>query len=526
MNNIVFSAWFFFLSGCLLPACGNHAASSDTENAAGWMDTELPDIPEADDCAALSPLVPDADAVVVGDGTPSSCDAAALTAAIETVSTAGEGFIVFNCGDAPHTVALDSALQVRSSKTGTVVIDGGGVITISGASQTRIFDLDNHTNFVVQQITLGDGFVAANESEVTNRPSNSGAAIRHPWYGTLRVIDVDFVNNHCADRSGEIGGGAIYAGGLTEAVISGSRFMGNRASNGGGILNRGSNLQVLNCVFQENGALSQGSGQYGNGGGLYIDGMNYDDPGDFFMCGTQFIGNTAMTHGSGLFSYYYPDSSATIDSCLFEDNQFDAGGSGSGALYHEAAPLMLSRSAFVNNHGGEHAGGIFLGANSVAAIVNCSFFGNTVTGNGAGIFNGASVAEVTNCTFSENKADYGPAIFKGQQASVSLRNTLMVNNLTDNAYSATSCHEPLTDLGGNIQWPTAKNNGNPDPPCVEGILFADPLLEPLADNGGSTPTAAISASSPAIGYGAACPATDQRALPRKENCDAGAFENQ
>ena len=125
---------------------------------------------------------------------------------------------------------------------------------------------------------------------------------------------------------------------------------------------------------------------------------------------------------------------------------------------------------------------------------------------------------------TENRADYAPAIFKGQTGSVTLTNSVFANNGTDNEFSALSCHESFTDGGGNLQWPTQKNNGNDDTPCAEGILFADPLLGELDDNGGSTPTMMPNAESPANGLGADCPPTDQRGAPREPSCDAGAVE--
>ena len=266
------------------------------------------------------------------------------------MTAAGGGTVTFDCGG-PHTITLTAALQVSSAKDQTVIVDGNDVITISGGGKTRIFDLDNYTNFVVQRLTLRDGFVAAGEPEVTNRPSNSGAAIRHPWFGTLKAIDVRFVDNQCASRDGEIGGGAIYAGGLTQAVLSGCEFVNNSASNGGGILNRGSTLTIVDCRFSGNAALGVGDGQYGNGGGVYIDGMNYENPGgDFLMCGTVFEGNIGMTHGSGMFSYYYEGSESVIRDCVFDGNRFDNGGKGSGALYHEAAPLTLDRHDLLEQH--------------------------------------------------------------------------------------------------------------------------------------------------------------------------------
>jgi hypothetical protein len=71
-----------------------------------------------------------------------------------------------------------------------------------------------------------------------------------------------------------------------------------------------------------------------------------------------------------------------------------------------------------------------------------------------------------------------------------------------------------------------KNNGNDDTPCVEGILFADPLLEDLADNGGPTPTMALRAGSPAIDFASDCPETDQTGAACVGECDSGAVEYQ
>lgn len=88
--------------------------------------------------------------------------------------------------------------------------------------------------------------------------------------------------------------------------------------------------------------------------------------------------------------------------------------------------------------------------------------------------------------------------------------------------------------GGNIQFPRTKapdfnndiNNLITSP--ASAILFQDPQLAPLANNGGPTPTMAITASSPAFNRAAAatCPAIDQRGISRPQGggCDAGAYE--
>ncbi|MBI5535552.1 MAG: right-handed parallel beta-helix repeat-containing protein [Deltaproteobacteria bacterium] len=499
-------------------SAGGAGGGSSGTGGSGGAATQCP--------GRLDPVAASGTTKTVGTGSAASCTEQALRDAVDALKAEGGGTILFDCGG-KHTITVTSRLIAGTAKDKTLIVDGKGDITISGGGTTRIFDLDNHTNFVVQRLSLIDGFVPAGEPEETNKPPNSGAAIRHPWFGTLKAIDVRFENNHCASMDGEIGGGAIYAGGLTEAVLSGCEFVNNSASNGGGILNRGSTLTIVDCGFRGNGALSTGDGQYGNGGGVYIDGMNYENPGgDFMLCGTVFEGNTGMTHGSGMFSYFYEGSSSVIRDCVFNANKFGNAAKGSGALYHEAAPLTLTGTTFSNHQTGEHAGAIFLGQKSEADITNCTFANNKVVSNGGALFNGAAIAHFTSCTFSGNDADYGPAIFKGKSATVTLKNTIFANNTTANQYSATSCHEAMTDQGGNLQWPQVKKSGNPDQPCVEGITFADPLLAPLADNGGVSQTFALGAGSPAINLATDCPATDQRGKPRSTPCDSGAFEVQ
>jgi hypothetical protein len=92
----------------------------------------------------------------------------------------------------------------------------------------------------------------------------------------------------------------------------------------------------------------------------------------------------------------------------------------------------------------------------------------------------------------------------------------------------------LQNGGNNLQFPRTKspdfdntvNNFITSPESA--ILFADPLLGALADNGGPTQTRALSSGSPAIdaGNNSACPAADQRGIlrPQGGGCDIGAYE--
>ena len=506
-------------------ACGgNDDARSDGAAGSGGGGGEVglggsaagPTVIEKGNCPeALEPLAPMGSTRTVGDGTPTSCTEEALKAAVADATAADEaGTVLFACGEAEHTITLTSAITMD----GKLMIDGENRITLSGGGVDRILDLSHYSELVVQRIVLRNG-----------RTDESGGAIHHPWYGTLYAIDVTFENNHAAPDTGEIGGGAIFAGGLSEVVIANCRFVANTASNGGAILNRGSTLTIVNTLFRDNEATSYSeSGQYGNGGGLYIDGMAYEDvgpPGDLHLCGSVFFHNGAKQHGSAVFGYFYEGSTAYIDQCHFDQNSFAGSPGGSGGLYHGAVPLYLTNSTFSGNTALQGHGAAIQMESSEGTEVhatNCTFVGNEAQGNAGAVFASNSPLEATNCTFAENRADYAPAIFKGQSGSVTLANTVFTNNGTDNEFSALACHESFTDGGGNLQWPTQKNNGNDDTPCVQGILFADPLLGELDDNGGATPTMMPSAGSPVIGLGANCPPTDQTGAPRGSSCDAGA----
>jgi hypothetical protein len=478
-----------------------------------------PSVTENSGCSeSLEPLAPWGKTATIGSGTPESCTEEALRAGLSTLTALDEGgTVLFDCGDAQHTITLSRALEVD----GKLMIDGNHAITLSGGGVDRILNLEHYSELIVQRITLRDG-----------RTDQSGGAIHHPWYGTLKVIDVSFVNNHAAQDQAEIGGGAIFAGGLSSVVVSGSQFVGNSASNGGAILNRGSTLTVVNTSFRENEATSynQAGGQFGNGGGLYIDGMAYQDvgpAGDLHLCGSVFYANRAKQHGSAVFGYFYQGSTSYIDRCQFDQNSFTGSPGGSGGLYHGAVPLYLTNSTFSNNSALQGHGAAIQMESSAGTAVNlssCTFYNNQAQGNAGAIFASNSPLQVTNCTFARNQADYAPAIFKGQSGSVSLKNTIFFHNLTDNQYSAVACHESFQDGGGNLQWPATKNNGNADMPCVQGILFADPLLGVLADNGGPTLTQALGAGSPAIDYARDCPETDQVGAVRIGACDSGAVE--
>ena len=108
----------------------------------------------------------------------------------------------------------------------------------------------------------------------------------------------------------------------------------------------------------------------------------------------------------------------------------------------------------------------------------------------------------------------------GAPVTVTVTNSIVANNGTYNCQ---------IEGGGAAVLNSGGNNVFTDPSCNpvgSDIPVADPLLGPLADNGGPTLTQALLPGSPAIdaANNAVCPATDQRGVARDAACDVGAFE--
>ena len=101
--------------------------------------------------------------------------------------------------------------------------------------------------------------------------------------------------------------------------------------------------------------------------------------------------------------------------------------------------------------------------------------------------------------------------------------TFVTNSIISSGLGQTNISGTLRDGGHNI---CSDSSALFTAETSRNVL--DPLLGPLSDNGGPTPTLGLLTGSPAIDAGddSVCPATDQRGVPRPQGlaCDIGAFE--
>jgi hypothetical protein len=267
---------------------------------------------------------------VIGNGTPASCTSRKVVRAV-----AKGGVITFSCGPDPVVIPMSRTAKVVNGHntaaglraTRRVVIDGGGLVTLSGMGTRRILYQDTcdkrqvwttshcddqaHPKLVVQHLTFARGNSTGNHFE-----GGGGGAI-FARGGQLKIVDTRFVGNRC-DRSGpDLGGAAVRA--LSQfhgrpVYVVHSTFRGGRCSNGSGLSSIGVSWTVLNSAFRGNRAVGHGANPQrpgtkggGSGGAIYTDGNTY----------TLRIGGTLMRHnhaneGGGAVFYVSNDRSGRL----------------------------------------------------------------------------------------------------------------------------------------------------------------------------------------------------------------------
>ena len=188
-------------------------------------------------------------------------------------------------------------------------------------------------------------------------------------------------------------------------------------------------------------------------------------------------------------------------------------------------PTLVTDSTLTGNA----VTGIFSGGALAADLGSVSVIRNsTLSGNASEAFGGAIIAgtpmTVSNTTIVGNSAGLAGGAITGD--GIALRNTIVAGNT---APADPNCTGPVLSLGHNLE--SGTDCGFVAAGDLAGV---DPLLGPLQNNGGFTPTHALLAGSPAIDAGdpTDCPARDQRGFVRPADgdgtgaavCDIGAVE--
>ncbi len=209
---------------------------------------------------------------------------------------------------------------------------------------------------------------------------------------------------------------------------------------------------------------------------LFTDGMNHR------IANSTFLGNTGF---GGCAAIYALSTSLTVVNTTVSGNSTTASGNGTGAIC-----IIISTATFRNTTiSGNTAGGTRFGGG----------------GGGIYILNNATVNLGNTIVAGNTTPGPGPDLFRADSGSTFT--TSGGNLIGDNSGNPI---EPNTDT-----FPTGNPNANGDK-VGTGFSVINPLLGPLQNNGGPTPTRALLSGSPAIDSGvntlatAAGLTTDQR----------------
>jgi parallel beta-helix repeat protein len=299
---------------------------------------------------------------------------------------------------------------------------------------------------------------------------------------TIRDLTIRHGNPPVGDEDWRCGGGIANKGTLTlgNCVVSH-----NTGNNGGGIWNRNGTLTVVNCTISHNTAdrIAPDGWEDGFGGGIELQGE-----GTLTLVNSTVSDNEAKSRGGGIYVAY--ETTATLTNCTISGNWVTTYG---GGLYTEGV-LHLTHCTVVNNQAS---------AERAFGQIGERVPKDTVHGGG-GVYVKGDTLQFTHTIIANNgKGDCfiaGPDVYGVSGSLGTNSNNLVGDGSCDAAYSG------------------------------------DPLLGPLADNGGATWTHALLPGSPAIDAVSVVSCTlptDQRGVPRQivqtsadTPCDIGAFERQ
>ena len=170
-------------------------------------------------------------------------------------------------------------------------------------------------------------------------------------------------------------------------------------------------------------------------------------------------------------------------------------------------------------------------------LINSTISGNSAGGSGAaGLLTGRLI--LRNATITDNSAHAGGGAFLESGGTSSVRNTIIAGNFVDLDGLGVDLAGAFISAGHNLigdgTGATGFTNGRSGDQVGTADSPIDPLLAPLANNGGPTETHTLLAGSSAIDRGdnVGAPATDQRGIARPRDgdgngsliVDIGAFE--
>jgi len=449
-----------------------------------------------------------------------------------TLDAISSGWVAFITGTVD--VTLDGL-----TLTGGKEEFGGGVRTNPGAA-LWLKDSSVFSNTAVVGggvYNHGSTFTMTNSTIFSNTADQGAGIFNYVVTSTL----IDSTINH---NSADLQGGGIWNA-EANFIISATTISHNSAyMQGGGLWNTDFTSTMMNCIISDNSTESQGGGFWNHDGLFSVD-------------NSTISGNSAKHEGGGLWNYAI---TSTLKNSTIDGN---SAGFFGGGFWNVDIQETIINSAISGNSSGYQGGGFW--TSSVTSTVSDSTLSDNVAviaGGGIAALSGSTMTvtnstiignEVTTSTFSTDIG--GGGIYLFNDAGINLQYSTIVSNTAPNisgrdgivltntsrinfsnsilAYNgAVNCTPSnlsiINDDGYNMEDADTCSLS-----ASSSITDTDPLLAPLADNGGDTWTNALLPGSPAIDVippgtnscGTTI-ATDQRGISRPQwtGCEIGAYE--
>jgi hypothetical protein len=409
-------------------------------------------------------------------------------------------------------LTVEKSLTISGHGSADTIIRSGGAF--------RVFDVGGiGNNVTIRGVTISDG----HEGEPGGIAEGGGIRNEEASLTLQSVV----VTNNRADVNGESGGG----GGIAE---------------GGGIYSESGALALENTIVSGNAATAVG-GSGGGGGIAEGGGIAFFEGTSITIRNSTISGNAAdvrgganggggIAEGGGAYVEIESGTVASISASTVSGNVADAsGGSGGGGGIVEGGGLYLASelpSLTVAN--------VTVAGNTARAPGGGGNNGGIVEGGGLIVeldLSGTSLSLVSS-TIAGNSVDAPGGIVEGgnidPDPGVKIANSIISGG--QGPPGTANCAVKLESQGFNIESANECGLG-----AAGDKVNTDPLLGPLQDNGGPSPTMLPAANSPAVDQGAAFglpsdergvirpidfPTIPNSAAPGADGSDIGAAELQ
>src|SRR5581483_9962679 len=225
---------------------------------------------------------------------------------------------------------------------------------------------------------------------------------------------------------------------------------------GGGIYSGGGDLIITSSLIANNACTGTKAG-FG-GGGIYADEVQVT------IGHSEIAGNTATQFGAGLFM---KGGTLKVGASTFNNNTARTDG---GALYLHGAAAALA-DVTLSGNGAEYGAGIFNVNDSPASdtqLQHDTIAFNAAGARGGGIFSLRGIMDISNTVVAKNTAgELYPDVLEGAMGGMLDRGNNFIGDSTGSAFVAGTPNTRNSFVG-------------------TGTSPLDPLLDPLADNGGTT----------------------------------------